>query len=228
MMFGTTGGIIEPFKSRRSGISLSQSGCGPPPGISPGIGVLPKATIPPTTVMVPTPGARLDCVPRRLCGADDHSVNLDIFQGGSGRRKSARRNRCNNRVRAMPTSSGISGAAAAAGIRGRFVLDGCHFRCYRMVFVVDRSVGATAIALLFVGSSIRRAHHCVIRGEWSLLVVVGGRRRRVGRRCRIITVAAALRSSPAAAALQPPHAASLALSHCARLHHRRHLHCRHR
>lgn len=50
---------MEPFKSLRSGISLSQGGCGPPPGISPGIGVLPRATIPPTTVIVPTPGARL-------------------------------------------------------------------------------------------------------------------------------------------------------------------------
>jgi hypothetical protein len=53
------GGFFDPFKGARSGIILSQSGCGPPPGISPGIGVLPKATIPPTTVIVPTPGARL-------------------------------------------------------------------------------------------------------------------------------------------------------------------------
>ena len=81
MTLGTTGGIFDPFKSARSGIILRQSGCGPPPGISPGIGVLPKATIPPTTVTVPTPGARLiasqgDCA---SCGLGDPPV---VTSGG--------------------------------------------------------------------------------------------------------------------------------------------------
>ena len=52
MMLGTTGGIFEPFKRSRSGITRSQAGSGPPPGISPGSGVLPSAMIPPITVLV--------------------------------------------------------------------------------------------------------------------------------------------------------------------------------
>src|SRR5271165_1343015 len=57
--FGTTGGMADPFNSRRSGISLSHAGWGPPPGISPGIGVLPNAIIPPVTITLRTPGALL-------------------------------------------------------------------------------------------------------------------------------------------------------------------------
>src|ERR1700674_5298861 len=82
MMFGTTGGIIVPFKSLRSGISLSQGGCGPPPGISPGIGVLPKATIPPITVMVPTPGARL-IASQGDCAALTITAWISIFSSGA-------------------------------------------------------------------------------------------------------------------------------------------------
>src|SRR5271165_6754313 len=57
--FGTTGGMADPFNSRRSGISLSHAGWGPPPGISPGIGVLPNAIIPPVMITLRTPGALL-------------------------------------------------------------------------------------------------------------------------------------------------------------------------
>src|SRR5271169_2309758 len=57
--FGTTGGKAEPSRSLRSGITLSQAGWGPPPGISPGIGVFPNAIIPPVMITLRTPGALL-------------------------------------------------------------------------------------------------------------------------------------------------------------------------
>src|SRR5580704_2676936 len=57
MMLGTTGGITEPSRSRRSGITRNQAGCGLPGGGSPGKGVLPSAIMPPVTVTLPTPGA---------------------------------------------------------------------------------------------------------------------------------------------------------------------------
>src|SRR5260370_25443364 len=56
-MLGTTGGITEPFRSRRSGTTRNQAGCGLPGGGSPGKGVLPSAIMPPVTVTLPTPGA---------------------------------------------------------------------------------------------------------------------------------------------------------------------------
>jgi hypothetical protein len=52
--FGTTGGIIDPLSSLRSGTNRSQAGCGPPPRISPSIGVLPKAIMPPVTMNLRT------------------------------------------------------------------------------------------------------------------------------------------------------------------------------
>jgi hypothetical protein len=81
--FGTTGGILDPFKSARSGINRSQGGCGPPPGISPSIGVLPKATIPPTIVTVPTPRA-LWMASQGDCAALTITASISTSTGGGG------------------------------------------------------------------------------------------------------------------------------------------------
>ena len=167
MMFGTTGGIIEPFKSREIRDQSEPIRLRSTARDFAWDRRFAQSNDPADHGNGADTWSALDRIPRRLRRADDHRVNLDILRRGSGRRKSPRRNRCNNRIRRNADIVRDFGATPPRGSVVAWSSMAANSGVTVMVVVIGRSVHPSLCTARRIRVWIRRAL-LSLSSSWSL------------------------------------------------------------